>query len=965
MAELSRETLQSYIYNPQLMQRYVLNVIAAYNNGEYTVSDATNPFSFLLECTCANASNAVIEANNIIRKKYPSLASSEVDLYHHLDDDSLNNIFAVPAEVEMEFMVSAVDLRNYGYRPDGANYYQTTIPYHTVINVLDTDFTLLNNILVKLYDNGRTHVEQLLNNDNDLAYSDIGTLASTMSYTSDGTPWVHFITKIKQLSRFSSTITVTASDGFVKQLSTTDKYVNSHVTYSGSSTGSREVAINKSYNDEYIDPYTATVFIEPYTNNITYRIPEVYLLDGLVTGTVTLNAYTCKGKIYLPINRFMASDFSVTLGDTTQNDSTATSANIPILCNSSGIVNGGSDNLTGSSLRSLIINNTFVTNDLPITDKQIERMGTLQGYSVVRATDTLTQRLYLALRSLPDLKSGASNEESNAIYAKQDVLFNTAKIKLSDVKNYTDYIRISDDETTFVIKSGAVFKNTNGIIELVSPEDIAKIKQYATTKLISEFNNTKYYYTPFYYCIDIQETKTECRVYNLDTPDIKDPVIVNKNNNINPTVNINQYDIQKTSYGYRVMFTTAGSTDFDNIPIANIKMQMKLPLYNTTNQFVYLDSEYDPDLSCYYFDICADIIIDEDDMFTMENGYSSLATKKFKLDLTATIYTMTNSPDIVDTTKFLNSEVYNSTNEDWVIFSKETINLVFGTKYDYIYTNVYNVYDVRKYKTYENDIIDVYETNVYGAMPNGFPIRCNEKVGKEHQIEVNVLHKVGEQKLDENGDPVYKQKAGDYVLDEDGNPVVDSIGGVVRYIDILMLEYEYMVATSNDYINYRQMTVENLHGYLTTDLESMNNKLLENTKLLYKSYKSSKPIEVIISETTETIPTNIAPSITLYMENVDDISTTLTETYVKQIGNIINTYLDQVTIKLESIKSDIKSTLGSNVVGVKISGIDPDDNEVITLKDENSKMVLSKILALNANNEYIVKYNIDLNIRYI
>lgn len=963
MAEISRETLQSYMYNPQLMQRYVLNTIAAYNNGEYTVSDATNPFTFLLECTCANASNAVIEANNIIRKKYPSLASAEVDLYHHLDDDSLNNIFAVPAEVEMEFRVSAVDLRNYGFRPDGANYYQTTIPYHTVVNILDTDFTLLNNIVVKLYDNGTTHVEQQLNTDNDLAYSDIGTLTSLLTYTSDGTPWVHFITKLKQLSRFSSTVTVTASDGFIKQLTTSDKYVNSHVTYNTTGISSGDISLNKSYNDEYIDPYTPTVYIEPYTNNITYRIPEVYLLDGSVSGTVTLNAYTCKGKIYLPINRFMASDFSVTLGDTTQNDSTATSANIPILCNSSGIVNGGSDNLTGSDLRSLIINNTFVTNNLPITDKQIERMGTLQGYSVVRASDTLTNRLYLALRSLPDLKSGSSNEESNAIYAKQDVLFNTLKFKLSDVKEYTDYVRISDDESSFVIKSGAVFKNTNGIIELVSPEEIDRIKQYTSTKLIETFKNTKYYYTPFYYSVSVQETKTDCRVYNLDTPDIKDLVIVSKNNVVNPTVNIDKYDIQKTESGYRVMFTSAGSTDFDSIPVANTKMQLKLPLYGTTNQFAYIDSEYDADLSCYYFDICADILLDDEDMFTLQNGNSSLATKKFTLDLTATIYTLTNSPDVVDTTKFLNSEVYNSSS--WVVLTKETINLVFGQKYDYIYTNIYNVYDNRKYKKYENDIPDVYEENVYGLNDKGFPINCNGLAGSKHELQVNILHKKGEQKVDEEGNVIYKHKAGDNILDEDGNPIVDGIAGVIRYIDILMLEYEYMVATSADYVNYREMSVENLNNYLTVDLETMNNKLLENTKLLYKSYKSSKPIEVIISGITEVVPTSITPSITLYMENVDEVSTALTETYIKQIGNIINSYLDQVTIKLESIKSDIKTALGSNIVGVKISGIDPDDNEVVTLKDENNKMILSKLLTMNANNEYIVKYNIDLNIRYI
>lgn len=966
MAEMTRETLQNLIYNPHLMQRAILNNIASYNSGENTVSDPTNPFTFLLECTCVNASNAVLESNNIIRKKYPSLANKENDLYHHLDDESLENIFAIPAEVEMEFRVSAVDLRNYGHKPDGANYYQTTIPYHTVISVLGTDFTLLNNIVVKLYENGTTHVEQQLNSSNSLAYDDIGTLNSILNYTSDGTPWVHFITKIKQLSRFSSTVTVTASDGFIKELITTDKYVDSYVTYKNTNTNNQDVSINKVYNDEYIDPYTPTVYIEPYTNQIVYRIPEVYLLEGMVSGTVTINAYTCKGKMYLPINRFMASDFTVSLGDTTQNASTATSVNIPIVCHSSGIVDGGSDNLTGSSLRDLVINNSNLTNSLPITDKQIERMGNLQGYSIIRATDIITNRLYIALRSLPDLKSGADSQESNLIYAKQDVLFNTVKLKLDEVKNYTDNVVISEDGESFAIKSNSVFKNNNGIIELVSPEELTRLNLMTRTKLIDTLSETKYYYSPYYYIIATNETKTDCRVYSLDAPDIKDNVILNKNNNVNPTVNIDKYDVQKTKFGYRVSFTVAASSDFTNLAVADTKMQMKLPLYGTNSQFAYIDSQYDEEAGCYFFDLDTDILLDNSDMFTLTNGYSELPTKKFSLDVTATIYTLTKSKDVVDTSMFLSSEIYNNTDTKWVVLTKETVNIIFGNRYDYIYTNVYNVYDVRKWKTYQSSIQATYEENIYRIDPEtGSPFTCNNQANDSHEIQFDILHRKGDLKYDENGEPIYLQKEGDQILDSDGNPIVDTMGGVIRYIDMLMLEYEFYKANSVDYNTYRDMTLDNLDKYLLEDLKSMNDKLLENTSILYKSYKSSKKIEVVVSESTETIPSSISPTVTLYMENVTELNSTLTDTYIKQIGNIINAYLDKSSIKLEDIKTEIKNKIGQNVIGVKITGMDPGNNEVITLKNENNKLILSKVLATNTNNEYIVKYDITLNIQFI
>lgn len=966
MAEISRETLQNYIHNPNLMQRLVLNNIAAYNDGENTISDPTNPFAFLLECTCVNASNAVIESNNIIRKKYPSLANSENDLYHHLNDDSLQNIFAVPAEVEMEFRISVVDLRNYGYKPDGANFYQTTIPYHTVITVLGVDFILLNNIVVKLYENGTTHVEQQLNSDNDLAYNDIGTLSSTLSYTSDGTPWVHFITKIKQLSKFSTTVTVTASDGFTKELITSDKYVNSHVTYKSSNTNNLNVAINKSHNDEYIDPYNPTVYIEPYSNQVVYRIPEVYLLEGMVSGTVTINAYTCKGKIYLPINRFMSSDFTVALGETTQDASTATSVNIPIICNSSGIVDGGLDNLSGTNLRELIINNSNLISDLPITDKQIERMGNLQGYSIVKQQDIITNRTYIALKSLPDLKSGSNGEESNLLYAKQDVLFNTLRLKLDEVQNYKDSILINDNQDSFIIKSNSVFKNNNGIIELVSPEELTRLKLMSRTGLIKTLSETKYYYNPFYYIISTDENKVECRVYNLDKPDISNNVILNKNNNVNQTVNIDKYDLQKTSFGYRVSFMVAASSDFSSLPVVNTKMQMKLPLYGSNTQYAYIDSQYDEEAGCYFFDLDIDLLLDSNDMFTLKNGYSELPTKKFTLDLTANIYTLTNSKDVTDTTLFLNSEIHNTSNEQWVVLTKESIKLSFGKRYKYIYTNVYNVYDVRKWKTYQSSIQATYEENIYNIdKDTGSPFICNNETNDSHEIEFDILHHKGDLKYDEDGEPIYLQKEGDQILDEDGNPIVDIIGGVIRYIDVLMLEYEFFIANSVDYINYRDMTLENLDTYLSKDLETMNNKLLENTQLVYKSYKSSNNLEIIVSDSVETVPSSVSPIVTLYMDNVSDISYNLTDLYIKQIGNIINSYFDKSVIKLEDIKTEIKNKIGQNLIGVKISGVDPGDNEVISLKNENNKFILSKVLNTNTNNEYTVRYDIQLNIQTI
>ena len=118
---MTREDLQQIIYDPSLMQKKVLDYIEEFSNGERVVSDPTNPFVMLLEAATISASASVIETNNIIRKKYPSLANKEDDLYVHVTDKELTNMFSIPSELTVIFYVNIIDLKLQGYRQDNSN----------------------------------------------------------------------------------------------------------------------------------------------------------------------------------------------------------------------------------------------------------------------------------------------------------------------------------------------------------------------------------------------------------------------------------------------------------------------------------------------------------------------------------------------------------------------------------------------------------------------------------------------------------------------------------------------------------------------------------------------------------------------------------------------------------------------------------------------------------------------------
>ena len=82
------------------------------------------------------------------------------------------------------------------------------------------------------------------------------------------------------------------------------------------------------------------------------------------------------------------------------------------------------------------------------------------------------------------------------------------------------------------------------------------------------------------------------------------------------------------------------------------------------------------------------------------------------------------------------------------------------------------------------------------------------------------------------------------------------------------------------------------------------------------------------------------------------------------IGNVINQHLDKTEIKITSIKNDILNSIGSNIVAVKVTGIDPNDSEIITIRDKTSRFTINKQLDI-VNNELIVKYDLSVIVQHV
>lgn len=947
--ELTKNDLLQYVYDPNIVQKNILEFIEKASNGQLVITDPTNPFTMLLEAAAVTSANSAIEARSVMRKKYPSLANTPDELMHHLSDSELANMFAIPSNAYIVFYINLIDLKNNGYRPTDAKYVETIIPMYTEVKILETTFTLLNEISIKLYDSGSIFIEQK-HNDEDIAINDLGILQNTIISDNAGVSYIIFETKVKQVKRLVSSGTVISGANFTKLVSINDSYFYSNVKYKNSTTNNNDVKLNKYHNEEYIDASNPSVYINIANKEILYKIPDTYIIEGQVNGTLTIETFETKGKLYLPINKYSLADFKITLGDTTTNATTATINNIAIMANSKEVVDGGSDSISTADLKNSIIFNSTGDIDLPITYYNISRMTSFDGFEIFKAIDVLTERLYIATKNMPEI-------ESTLLNARQDLFFNKVSIELDKLKN-NDSVYINND--LFIIKSNTLFKENNGIVTVVDQYEKEAIAKLTNIEVINFFRDKKYFYTPYYYVIDKEENNTKSRVYDLDNPSLSNLKIVGKNNNINQKCNIDKFAITKIPTGYRIYLTLISNEEFKQLDITMLRAQLTIPLYGN-NSNVYIDGNYNPDTGYLTFDIETNLYVNSNGYMDLINGVSTIYNKLINLDSTCTVHLFTLDPAIRDETRYLKADIYVNDNPNITVLSKEQIEVVLGTELKYIFNRMFTSYTDRKYVKHLVDVPMVYEEDVYAVDPKtGCTLSCDGT-----NLTYNILHKKGDPVLDKDGIQLFKHRAGDVLIGENGLPIIDRDAGVIRYLDIVMFEYIFKLANSNAHVNYLTTSMDVLNTWLVSSLKNINGKLLENTVVLFKSYKSAKNVSVSINNIRHTIPYSVKPVITIYTTTSGYDVATL-NIIKNKIGKILHNHLDKYNVILADIKAEIQSVIGSDIVGVKITGLDNLGNlEALTIADKTTRLTINKILDLNKNNELIVNYDVELSIQSI
>ena len=937
--------LEDIIKSPRIAVEMAISNMEDELNGKVVGKEYSTPFHNLLESSVALSKDSLLGTSNIMRKKFPILATDMEDLFFSIHDEVKDNLFAIGGTVPIAFYINILDLKQYGIRENSG--YVTNIPAGTTIVALSTTFTLLNDITITLKDNSIVTIEQK-ESELDIAINNIKLLSSVITTDDAGVEWIVFETKVRNIVENIKIEPISHSNTLVSTINLTHFFSTIEVGFIENDVYNK---MRISYSDEYLDETTPTAIIVLKDNVVTVTVPKIYIASGMVKGKLHVTVYETEGEKTLDLSRLGTEDFTLNIENEGKDMYSATSKNIIMANASRGTLNNGVNAMSFTELKQAIIDSTLGDIDMPITSNQLKRKTKMYGYDLRITNDTLLGREFIASKPLP-------TSESKLIQSFPDIFFNKASILLSeDVESRF----IEKYENLFMVRENSIyFVDKDGLVKLLPDSEFNYIESLPKSSKVKYLKDNKLFFSPLTYVVSYESDIVTSEVYYLK-PSIDNIRILSTNTNVVEKINTSKFGIEKTTTGFLMKTLPVLNNELKTTSLLNLKARLHLNVKNS-NSTVYFDSDFDIESGTFSFNIVTGELLNG--VYNILNGESVLKELKVDLISTAFLYIYSTDINISDTSNFLSGEFGKQTVKS-VIFTKELLNLRFGTKLDFIYNNVLTLFTNMKYKRYATSKVATYQEDIYRTYDNGLIINPTVMGSGMVDLGMELLHAKGSPILDENGNQIYLYKANDMILDSNGNPIIDNIGGMKRVLDILMLEYEYYAADSEPYVNYLEIVMNNILAMIDVDMTELNDITMDVTKIKYKTFRNTKDVPVIVNNIIYTIPYRIKPNIVLVLDKNNVISNSELIEEIKSIcGKVITKHLNSDKITLEDIKTEIKKSLSIALIGIKITGIDPKNSEVVITSNDN-RFTIDKILTLTETNNTVVKYDISLEFEYI
>lgn len=963
--------LQTFRTNPGKIQQFMLEVLERLNDGELRVIDATNPAVFCLETSAVLAATNMIDSETKLRKQYPSLAVTQEELYLHMSDIDYLGIFSNPARVNLSIIMDLDEVLQKAVNDTtGFGVKKLTIPRYTKVYVAGVELTLLYPIDIRVMPHGGLNITFDNSEPTPIAHIE-NNLLDWYADLVDGVRYLKIVAPFHQLNINRYNVSLNAASGFVKEYTYDDYfyYVRAYIQ-----DGSKWKEIRVTHNDLVYNQELPTVVVKILDNKIKVNIPQIYFDNGKITDTVRLDIYTTKGELDINLNNYNLKSYSHNFAPLDNTEQTIYSAPFNTFSQlgflSDDIISGGSGPISFEKLKYNVTTRNAFTERLPISEKQLERNFNQMGYSITKTIDNITDRQYLATRSLPipENKFIVTNLPMNVSTLE------TSFTKLKELDTVTSGAR------RLTIKSGTLFELKDGILSLIDNNTANTMRMRETTNpgyVVNWLNRNTILYNPYYYVFDISRTDTVPRIYDLDNPKIRSRFFYQDNATLAVTFGVEDYIIANSPNkdGYILELKMQIGETIKELGQDYVDVQLSYKGRNSNNRHYIkgrLVSEIDSvtkkpvdDIYIYQFKIETRYDIDAQDGI-IPIPYKNPIDLTHEFDIVTIIcdYNPGNAVEKSDIDDLINKPMipnYNSTSVYHGV-SHNKIVIEFGKRLKHLWHRTRTVVDIGERDYWEVDVPAVYDEDQYKLDSNGniaisFDVHNNN-------VTTTLLHRKGDLIYDDTGEQVFAHRKGDPKLDRLGNPVYKNNGdGLIRQIDLFLLDAMFYFGNTDDVKTYTNHCSRLITQWVTTDMVQIHNQLLDRTELFYHPPVSLGMVKATVDNSIEvTLESKQSIKVTAYLSELNMQNASLRESLYKTIIETVQKTLLRKTVSVDIITQQLRIQTGDIVISYVIDGFLGNRYNTATLSDSTKTLTLGKRAIVLPN--MLIDIRDDINVEF-
>lgn len=951
MTQLSR-----YRFDPGNIQRVTLDALEEAYNGEYDLSDPTNPFIFLLEASAVQAAAAGVQNDISMRKLYPALAESEEDLYRHMADEDYIGRFAMPSSATFTLLFSKEEIVAQSTATGTANTRKITIPRNTVFVISETFFGIHYPIELRVLENNAIQVLY----DTDIE-SPLQTLSSNVVenaiVTIDGVDYLRIDVDVFQFRLTPKYFATTVSTSLTQRFTFNDNFYYARV-WMGDGAGNY-TEVSTTHSDQVFPSDTVTALLRVADQTLTVTIPEIYYTNGLLQSNIRVDIYTTEGDISLILDNFPTSEYAVEWRDIDNVPNAKYVAPLSSLANvsifSQDTTRNGASALSIDELKQRVIYNDNRQN-VPITDSALDTTLSDLGYKVVKRLDNVTDRIYQATRLLP-------SPDLNTLTSPIGTITRTIQVNRAALAELNTCY---DNGNRLTIGPDTLYRLKDGLLEYLSSEEQTIYTNMASDSLISAMNNNTFLYTPFHYVLDTTENAFDCRPYYLDNPEIVSRRFYEDNNQLTAQASTRSLSFERVRNGYRLLVTVETSEMGDDIDITQLTLQLGFNPPGDTNLSVLFGTflGYADGYPLYEFVLTTNFDVTSEDRIAM-TGFKQYMSdlQVYYIDLETELsltYILTDTqPTNQEVNGFTGQINTNMITSSYVGLLKEGITLKFGTAMTLLRSDSRSIVSSLRYATYDEPVYVTYDKDVYET--DEFGTRVYTVTG-DGDVVFNKLHNQGDLVL-KDGEPIVRHRAGETILDSDGNPIIANARSVNNIITLVCFDAKYRFATATDVVNYRNGVPDTIIEYLEEDIASLDGLLLERTDISFAPRQTLGDITITVADNiSQTIPAAQSFVVTYYMTTDGSRDNDLRSAIERQTRTLIAEALDNDTVTVLGIEQALLEAGGSEVISVVIDGLGPSNNiEAYTVLDVNAVSTIANRLSLSTDGTLTVVDDITIN----